>query len=204
MMEKINIRLERPDDYRAVERLTFAAFETMELPGRTHTNEHFLARLLREDEAFVPELDFVAELDGEIVSSIFYSKCKVIRPGGAETESLVFGPVSVKPELHGRGIGFTLIRRSLDRAGELGYTAVLIMGHPAYYQRFGFVPASKFNISLSDGTSPDAFMALELIPGALGRVGGTWVCCKAFNMCEDDTDAFAKYHENFLQSRGRG
>ena len=63
-MEKINIRLERPDDYKTVERLTFAAFETMELPGRTRTNEHFLAHVLRTDEAFVPELDFVAELDG--------------------------------------------------------------------------------------------------------------------------------------------
>jgi predicted N-acetyltransferase YhbS len=199
MTEKINIRLERPDDYEAVEQLTFAAFETMELPGRTHTNEHFLARLLRADEAFVPELGFMAELNGEIVGSILYSKCKIIRRDRAETESLVFGPVSVKPELHGQGVGSLLVRHSLDRASELGYASVLIMGYPDYYRRFGFVPASEFNITLSDGASFDAFMALELVPGALGSTGGKWVCCKAFDTVQNDADAFAKYHENFLR-----
>ena len=198
-MEKINIRLERPNDYKAVERLTFAAFETMELPGRMRTSEHFLAHVLRTDEAFVPELDFVAELNGEIVGSIFYSKCKIMRPDGAETESLVFGPVSVKPELHGQGIGSALIRRSLGRAVELGYTSVMIMGHPDYYRRFGFVPASEFNIALLDGTSLDAFMALELASGTLGSVGGKWVCCKAFDVIEGDADAFSEYHKSFTE-----
>ena len=200
MMEKVRIRLERPDDYKAVEQLTFVAFETMELPGRTHTNEHFLAHVLRADEAFVPELDFVAELEGEIVGSIFYSKCKIMRPDGAETEALVFGPVSVKPQLHGQGIGSELIRHSLNRAHELGYTSVLITGHPDYYHRFGFVPASAFNITLPDGTSLDAFMALELISGALGDIGGKWVYCKAFDASEDNADVFAEYHKSFLQN----
>jgi predicted N-acetyltransferase YhbS len=164
MLDKLAIRLERPNDYKAVEQLTFAAFETMELPGRTHTNEHFQAHLLRTDEAFASELDFAAELDREIVSNILYSKCKILRPDGAETAALVFGPLSVKPELHGQGIGSLLVRHSLDRARELGYTPVLIMGHPDYYYRFGFIPASKFGITMPDGASFDAFMALELAP----------------------------------------
>jgi predicted N-acetyltransferase YhbS len=199
MIEKLVIRLERPNDYKIVERLTFAAFETMELPVRTHTNEHFLARLLRDDAAFVPELDFVAELDGEIVGNILYSKSKVLRPDSTEAEALVFGPISVKPEFHGQGIGSMLVRHSLDRARELGFTAVLITGHLGFYPRFGFVPASKFNITMPDGASFDAFMALELVPGALGCIGGKWVCCKAFDTVENDEAAFAKYHENFLK-----
>jgi predicted N-acetyltransferase YhbS len=200
MIDKLAIRLEQPNDYKAVEQLTFAAFETMELPGRTHTTEHFLAHLLRTDEGFVPELDFVAELDGEIAGNILYSKCKILRPDGAET-ALVFGPLGVKPELHGHGIGSLLVRRSLDRARELGYnTSVLITGHPDYYHRFGFVPAGNFNITTPDGASFDAFMALELVPGALGCLGGKWVCCNVFDTVENDDAAFVKYHEDFLRN----
>ena len=65
----MNIRLEKPNDYDAVERLTFEAFETMTLPGRTHTDEHYLVRLLRGVSAFVPELDFVGEQDGKITQT---------------------------------------------------------------------------------------------------------------------------------------
>ena len=107
--------------------------------------------------------------------------------------------MSVKPELHKQGIGSALIRRSLDRAAELGYTSVLITGHPDYYRRFGFVPASEFNIVLSDGTSLDAFMALELVSGALDGIGGKWVCCKAFETTEDNADAFSEYHKSFSE-----
>jgi predicted N-acetyltransferase YhbS len=193
----ITIRVERQADYEAVERLTFAAFETMELPGRTRTNEHFLAHLLRGDPDFVPELDFAAEQNGEIIGNIMYSKCAVIRPNGTETEALVFGPLSVKPELHRQGIGAALIEHSLDRARGLGYKAVLITGHPDYYRRFGFVPASAYGITTLDGKSFDAFMALELDEGYLGLGGGRWKCCKAFDLCGGDTSAFGEFHLAF-------
>jgi predicted N-acetyltransferase YhbS len=198
------IRIERQSDYTAVERLTFAAFETMELPGRTHTNEHFLAHLLRNDPGFVPELDFVAEQNGEIIGNIMYSKCAVIRPDGTETEALVFGPVSVKPELHRRGAGTMLIEHSFRRARELGHKAVLITGHPDYYRRFGFVPASVYGISTLDGKFFDAFMALELDEGYLGLDGGRWRCCKAFDICENDMAAFRRFHRAFTDKNTGG
>jgi predicted N-acetyltransferase YhbS len=203
-MCELNIRLEQPNDYKIVERLIFAAFETMELPGRTHTNEHFLAHLLRTDDAFASELDFVAEHEGEIAGNILYSKCKILRPDSAETAALVFGPLSVKPELHGQGIGSLLVRHSLDRARELGYTSVLIMGHPDYYHRFGFVSASKFGITMPDGASFDALMALELAPGTLGTAGGKWTCCKSFDTVENDVDAFVNFHKAFMRSEVHG
>jgi len=194
----IAIRLEQRTDNEAVERLTFAAFETMDLPGRTHTNEHFLANLLRHDPDFVPELDFIAELDGEIVGNIMYSKSRIIRSDGTETVTLVFGPLSVKTELHKKGIGTLLIEHSLDRAHQLGYKAVLITGYPNYYHRFGFVPASRYGLTMFDGTFIDAFMALELEEGYLGTVGGKWKWCKAFDICENDEATFREYHRQFM------
>lgn len=184
----INIRKELPADYAAVESVIFAAFETMQIPEHPYTNEHILARLLRTDNDFVPELDLVAELDGEIIGNIMYSRCAVVRPDGTETAALVFGPLSVKPELHGQSVGSCLVEHSLELAKEMGVGAVLITGHPDYYKRFGFLPASHFNITMVDGTSVDAFMALELKGGYLGSTGGKWRICRAFELC-DEMDA---------------
>lgn len=191
----VTYRLELPEDYAEVEKLTFAAFETMELPGRTRTNEHFLAHLLRDDPWFIPELDMVAERGSELVGSIFYSKSKVLRSDGTSTDVITFGPVSVWPNLHGQGIGSALIRHSLERARELGFTAVLITGHPTYYPRFGFRPASDFGLTFEDGTSHEAFMALEMTPGVLDSNGGRWKCAKAFDIVESDEEAFRRYIE---------
>jgi predicted N-acetyltransferase YhbS len=177
----MNIRLERPEDYIAVERLTLAAFKTFSFPDGSRPerpDEHYLVHLMRDVEAFVPELDFVGEDDGEIVTNIMFTKSKVVRPDGSELSTLTFGPVSVKPELHGRGLGGEMIRHSIGRARELGYGAIIIMGHPAYYPRFGFKAASSFNLTLPDGTAMEPFMALELIDDYLGAEGGKW--------CEDE------------------
>jgi len=130
-----------------------------------------------------------------------YSLCKVIRPDRTETEALVFGPLSVKPELHKKGIGSTLVRTSLEKAKELGFKAVLITGHPEYYPRFGFVPARNFNITMPDGATFDAFMALEIVPGSLGTKGGTWHCCKAFETIEHDKEAFSRFEESFRKGK---
>jgi predicted N-acetyltransferase YhbS len=190
----MTMRLETPADYAAVERLTFAAFETMELPGRTHTVEHYLAHLMREVPAFVQELDFVGEVDCEVVANIMYTKSKIVRPNGDAIETLTFGPVSVKPELHRQGLGSLVIRHSLNRARELGYGAVVIVGHPAYYPRFGFRPAREFGLTMPDGNQFDPFMALELRCGYLGTEGGIWYEDKVF---EIDQAAFEVWNATF-------
>lgn len=181
----INIRQELPKDYAAVEAVILAAFETVQIADHPHTNEHILAGLLRGDPDFVPELDLVAEFCGEVVGNIMYSRCAVVRADGSETAALVFGPLSVKPELHGKGIGAQLVLRSLELAKKLGFGAVLITGHVGYYPRFGFVPASRYNITMADGASFDAFMALELKEGYLGMEGGKWRLCRAFELLEE-------------------
>jgi len=195
---KIKIRLELPEDYAFVERLTFAAFETFTYPDGSrdpYVKEHFLAHNMRGVPAFVPELDFVGEMGGEIVTSILYTKSNVVRPDGTELVTLTFGPVSVKPELHGQGLGAEIIRYSLNRAKELGYGAVIIVGHPAYYPRFGFKSASKYGLTMPDGSAIDAFMALELIPGYLGSDGGKWYEDSVYKI--DDT-TFTEWNKGFV------
>jgi predicted N-acetyltransferase YhbS len=197
----VKIRLESADDYTAVERLTLAAFKTFTFADGSkppHTDEHYLAHIMRDAEAFMPELDFVGEVDGEIVANIMYTKSKVVRPDGSELETLTFGPVSVKPELHGKGLGAEIIRHSIDRARELGYGAVIIVGHPQYYPRFGFKPASDYNLTMPNGSTMEPFMALEIQDGYLGTGGGKWHEDKVYQI---DQNAFKEWNAQFTKQQ---
>ncbi|MDR2469442.1 MAG: N-acetyltransferase [Tannerella sp.] len=195
----LHLRLEQPDDCTVVERLTLAAFKTFVFPDGSkppHTDEHYLVHIMRDVAAFVPELDFVGEVNGEIVANIMYTKSKVIRPDDSELETLTFGPVSVKPERCGQGLGTEIIRHSLKRAGELGYGAVIIVGHPHYYPRFGFKPARDFGLTMPDGSTFDPFMAMEIRSGYLGSDGGKWYEDDVFHI---DRSAFEEWNAQFLQ-----
>jgi predicted N-acetyltransferase YhbS len=195
----MHIRLEKKDDYTAVERLTLAAFKKFTFPDGSkppYTDEHYLVHLMRDVPAFVPELDFVGDINGEIVVNIMFTKSKVIRPDGSELATLTFGPVSVKPELQGKGLGTEMIRHSLNRARELGFGAVIIVGHPAYYPRFGFKLASDFGLTMPDGSVLDPFMAMELQNGYLGVDGGKWYEDDVYQI---DQSAFEKWNAQFLR-----
>ena len=173
---KTKIRLETPDDYYAVEELTREAFwKTLwGIDGQVICDEHLLVPRLRGCPSFVPELDFVAELEGRIVGHIIYSKSRVEGDNGETYETLTFGPLSILPAYQGKGIGKEMMRHSFAEAKRLGYRAVLIFGHPDYYPRVGFRRASAFGISASDGTNRDAFMAYPLYEGALDGVHGRY------------------------------
>jgi predicted N-acetyltransferase YhbS len=189
----IKIRLEEPEDYYAVEELTREAFWAFWLPSQKICEEHLLVNRLRNAQAFVPELDFVAEHDKKIVGHIIYSKSKVVDSEGNETETLAFGPLSVLPEFQGKGIGKQLMLHSFAVAKELGHRAVLIYGHPDYYPRAGFRRASEFGITGSDGSSRDSFMAYELYNGALDGISGRFFTDGAFdNLSEEDALEFDK------------
>ena len=130
----ITLRLERPEDYRAVENLTREAFWGFMSPT---CDEHYLVHLLRAVPAFLPELDFVSEMDGELVGHVMYSRAKVVDDGGKETEVLTFGPLSVLPTYWHCGVGSALMRHSIRGAKQMGYRAIVFYGHPDYYPRFG-------------------------------------------------------------------
>lgn len=168
----IRFRLETPADYLAVEELTREAFWAFwELP-RTICDEHLLVHRLRSVSAFVPELDFVAELNNKIVGHIIYTKSKIVSDAGNEYETLTFGPLSVLPEYQNMGIGWALMRRSFEEARNLGYRAVIIYGYPDYYPRAGFSRAAEFGITTAEGHNFDPFMAYPLYDGALDGIHG--------------------------------
>ncbi len=190
---KIELRLEQPEDYREVEELTRAAFWDMDLPGRERCDEHLLAHKLRSIPAFVPELDYVAVEGGKIAGNIMYSKSKIVDEVGKEYETLTFGPLSVLPSLQGQGIGAMLVKKTLEEAAGMGYRAVLIFGHPDYYKRFGFQNAEKFQITTAEGDNFDAFMALELYPGALNGISGKFFYDSVFEIDPREAEVFDRH-----------
>ena len=181
------IRLEKEDEWREVELLTREAFwstERIEKIG-VGCDEHYLAHTLRTAPEFVPELDFVAELNGRIVGNVMYSMAHVLLYDGTRHEVLNFGPLSVLPEFQKQGVGSALMRHSLKAAAQLGYGAVIFFGHPTYYPRFGFKEAKEFNISTCKGNNFPAFMAMELIYGDLQGITGTYHESPLYNVNPD-------------------
>lgn len=169
MNNKTTLRLETERDHRAVEELTRDAFWDIYKPG---CDEHLLVHKLRGAAAFVPGLDYVAEREGRVVGSIMYSAARVIDDSDRAHAVLTFGPLGVLPAYQRQGIGAALVRYTLDIIREMGYSAVIIFGHPAFYSRFGFKSAEQFGIATRDGTSLDALMALPLYEDALNGVRG--------------------------------
>lgn len=197
-MIEINIRLENDKDNRKVEEITREAFwrdERIDKIGVGAT-EHFMVYALRKNEG-IRELTFIAEFEGEIIGNIVYSSGSFIeRDNGSRLEVLNLGPLSVKPEYQGRGVGSKLIKYSLEKAKKLNYGAVFFYGHPEYYPRFGFRDASEYSITTDTGDNFPAFMGLELQDGYLYDVRGRFIESIIYN--ERYTSPLAKeFDEGF-------
>ncbi len=160
----LKIRNEKDTDYKIVEEITRKAFYNVYVPG---CFEHYLVHIMRGHEDFIPELDFVAELDGQVIGNIMYTKAKLTDENGTEKEILTFGPVSILPEYQRHGYGKKLIGYSLERAAELGYEAVVIFGSPANYVSCGFQCCRKYNVCVDGDKYPAAMLVKELKDGAL-------------------------------------
>jgi len=165
----IIIRKESSFDHNWVVELTEKAFETLEISDHT---EGKLVDKLRKASTFVDELSLVAELSGQVVGHILFTPI-VIDNGSQQFQSLVLAPVSVLPEFQKQGIGGQLIRAGHQKAKELGYQSVILIGHPEYYPRFGYKTASGWGLKVAmELPSDDVFMAVELTEGALTGVSG--------------------------------
>lgn len=160
----ITIRNEKETDYQVVEDMTRRAFYNLYVPGCA---EHYLVRMMRRHEDFIPELDFVIELDGRVIGNIMYTKARLVDEAGTEKEILTFGPVSIEPEHQRSGYGKMLIEYSFEKAVLLGYDVIVILGSPMNYVSRGFKSSRKYNVCMEDGRYPAAMMAKELIPNAL-------------------------------------
>ncbi|MBQ7838920.1 MAG: N-acetyltransferase [Lachnospiraceae bacterium] len=158
------IRTETVNDYRAVETLTREAFWNVNVPG---CDEHYIAHILRDHEDFIPELDLVAELDGQIVGNVMYTKSKLIDEAGNEKRILTFGPISVLPAFQRKGISRALLEASFAKAVEMEFDVIVIFGNPDNYVARGFKSCKKYNVCVGDGVFPTAMLVKELQPGAL-------------------------------------
>ena len=176
-MNNLILRPETPSDYRAVEQLTREAFWDVFKPG---CDEHYLIHIFRSHPDFIPELSIVAEQDGVIVGHIAYSHAAIVQPNGDRWPMLTFGPLSVRPDCQRTGVGSALMHFTLQRAREMGASAVALCGRPEYYPRFGFRPAGSYGITDADGQSPDYLMALELHEDALAGISGVFCESEAF------------------------
>jgi putative acetyltransferase len=159
----IRIGQEKPEDHQAVRALNDAAFGQ---PG-----EGMMVEAVRRNPRFVPALSLVA-LDGDTVAGhILFFPIDIVTPGG-RVESLSLAPLAVLPKMQGKGIGGALVAAGIEAARSLGFASIIVMGHPAYYPRFGFTPASRWGIRPPMEAPDEAFMALELIEGCLEGAAG--------------------------------
>ena len=137
------IRLEEGKDYFETENLTREAFWNVYREG---CFEHLIIHNLRKSKSFVKELDYCIEVDNKIIANIVYAKGKLKLENGNIREILIFGPVSVLPEYQKKGYGEKLINYTIEKAKELGFDAIVIMGNPNYYKKFGFESCLKYKI----------------------------------------------------------
>ncbi len=184
MKKMIRIRNEEESDYEIVEKITRQAFWNLYVPG---CNEHYLVHMMRSHEDFVPELDLVIEVDGQIIGNIMYTKAKLVDASGNEKEILTFGPVCILPEYQRMGYGKMLIEDSFERAVALGYDVIVIFGNPGNYVGRGFKSAKKYNVCLENDIFPSAMLVKELKPDVLD--GRKWFYHDSPVMKIDEEDA---------------
>ena len=184
------IRKETEQDCRAVENLVREAFWNVYRPGCL---EHYVLHVLRDDPAFVRELDFVMELDGELIGQNIFMKTHIDADDGRRIEVLTMGPIGIAPAYKRKGYGKKLLDYSLEKAKEMGFSAVLFEGNIGFYGHSGFDYARKFGIryhDLPEGADDSFFLCKELIPGALSDVTGVYQTPQSYYVDEAAAEAF--------------
>jgi RIO kinase 1 len=173
MTTHITIRSEEKSDYLAITKVNDLAFERPE--------EGYLVENLRNLPEFNPRLSLVAEIKGKIIGHALFFPVYIEGEDGEEYPCLSLGPIAVIPEYQKQGVGGKLITAGHRIALEQDYTSVILLGHPAYYPRFGYLPAEKWDLRNSWNIEGDPWMAIELVEGALNCKTGMVVYPKAFN-----------------------
>ena len=195
----MTIRLEKPEDYLAVENLTREAFWNVYRPGCT---EHFVLHCYRDNPDFIPELDYVMEDDGRLIGHVMFSKAQLVLNDGTRKPSWTFGPISIHPDYKRKGYGLKMLNFALDKAREHGIGFLCMEGNIDFYCHAGFGLASRFNIHYHDMPDDDAtfFLAQELIPGWLKANGieeATYCPPKGYFVADDNPEAFEAFEASF-------
>ena len=186
------IRLERSEDYREVENLVREAFWNVYRPG---CSEHYVIHVLRDDPAFVKELDFVMEKDGKPIGQNMFMRTVIGADDGRVIPVLTMGPIGITPELKRMGYGKKLLDYSLEKAAAMGFGAVLFEGNISFYGKSGFDYARKFGIryhDLPEGADDSFFLCKELSPGYLDGITGVYQTPQGYYVDDADVEEFDK------------
>ena len=186
------IRPEKPEDYKETENLIRESFWNVYRPG---CSEHYVIHVLRDDPAFVKELDFVMEQGGRIIGQNMFMKTFIEADDGRTVPVLTMGPICITPELKRKGYGKKLLDYSLEKAAEIGYGAVLFEGNIDFYGKSGFTCASDFGIRYNDlpaDADTSFFLCKELKPGYLSDVTGVYRTPKGYYVDDADVEEFDK------------
>lgn len=186
------IRLERKDEHRAVENLVREAFWNVYRPG---CFEHFVLNQLRDDPAFVQELDFVMEKDGKLIGQNMFMRAVIKADDGRDIPIFTMGPICITPEFKRRGYGKKLLDFSLEKAAEMGAGAVCFEGNIDFYGKSGFVCASEFGIryhGVPEGEDASFFLCKELKAGYLDGVTGVYTPPQGYFVDEAAVEEFDK------------
>ena len=192
MENNYTIRLEEEKDYRAVEELVRESFWNVYRPG---CSEHYVIHVLRDDPAFVKELDFVMELDGRIIGQNMFMRTVIEADDGRTIPVLTMGPICIANDLKRQGYGKVLLDYSLDKAAALYFGAVLFEGNIDFYGKSGFDYASQFDIryhDLPEGADSSFFLCKELKKGYLDGISGVYQTPQGYYVSDADVEKFDK------------
>jgi len=170
-MSVIQVRRESPDDIRAIDVVHLSAFGGDDEVG--------LVDSLRDSSGFISELSLVAEFNGRIVGHVLLTRIHLLQ-GKERKNILALAPMAVVPSQSHRGIGSDLVQAAIDQAKKLSHSAIVVVGHPEFYQRFGFEPASKWGLDTNLSISNDLVTAIELQADAL-KGGGNIIYPSLFD-----------------------
>ncbi len=184
------IRLEREDEQREVENLVRESFWNVYRPGCL---EHYVLHLLRNDPAFVSELDFVMEKDGQLIGQNMFMRAVIKADDGRSIPIMTMGPICISNEHKRKGFGKILLDYSLEKAMELGCGAVCFEGNIDFYGKSGFTYASEYGIrhhGLPEGEDASFFLCKELIPGYLAGIAGEYATPQGYFVDEKEAEIF--------------
>ncbi|MBO4819258.1 MAG: N-acetyltransferase [Firmicutes bacterium] len=187
-----SIRLERKEEYREVEALIRESFWNVYKPG---CSEHYVMHVLRDDPAFVKELDFVVEQDGRLIGQNMFMRTVIEADDGRQIPVLTMGPICIANDLKRKGYGKKLLDYSLEKAAGLGFGAVLFEGNILFYGKSGFRYASEFGIryhDLPEDADSSFFLCRELRAGYLDGITGVYQTPKGYYVDDAEVEEFDK------------
>ena len=188
----ITIRLERKEEYREVENMVRESFWNVYRPG---CMEHFMLHELRKDVAFVPELDFVMELDGTLIGQNMFMRAAICADDGQTLPIMTMGPICIAPAYKRQGYGKILLDYSVEKARELGCGALCLEGNIDFYGKSGFTYASRYGIryhGVPEGEDVPFFLCRELQRGYLDGITGVYAPPEGYFVAEEAVEAFDK------------